>query len=73
MFEKFTNDNYSDLKLKDFRTIRHKKKEIYNNDEEEIIEELELTELDSPSEISPKTQGKELSKRIKLDHSQDHG
>ena len=41
MYEKFTNQDYEDLNDKDFRSIRHRKKEVYRDSTDEIIEELE--------------------------------
>ena len=42
MYERFTNEDYDDLNGKDFRTIRHRKREIYRDASDEVVEELEL-------------------------------
>jgi len=41
MFEKFSNADYGDLNDKDFRSIRHKKREVYRDTSFELNSELE--------------------------------
>ena len=42
-FEKFTNDDYQRLEIVDFRSVRYKKKSIYDKDIE-ILSDLENNE-----------------------------